>query len=78
MATIAELREEREEVRLAIKDRILGRVARVTSDQSGDRVDWSLSTIDQMRAYMRDLDHQIEALESGRKAPKGPLRFVFG
>lgn len=78
MATIIELRAEREEVRLAIKDRMLGRTARVTTDQSGDRVDWAISTVDQMRAYMRDLDHQIEALERGHKATKGPLRFIFG
>lgn len=78
MATLAELREEREELRQAIRDRVLGRVAKTTSDQSGDRVDWALSSLDQMKTYMRDLDNQIEALERGQRAPRGPLRFVFG
>lgn len=53
----------------------LGGVARVTVDQSGERVEFTAANRDNLRRYINELKEQLRIAEGGRAA--GPLRFVW-
>ena len=52
-----------------------GRAARVVVDQNGERVEFSMANIGQLRAYIADLEGQLNA--SAAPTAYGPVGFFF-
>lgn len=52
-----------------------GKAARVVVDQNGERVEFSMTNIGQLRAYITELEAQLNA--PATPVPYGPIGFFF-
>jgi hypothetical protein len=51
---------------------VTGRQARVVVDQNGERVEFTMTSVSQLQAYIASLQ-----AEGSPTAPTGPLKFIF-
>lgn len=60
----------------ALHNLVTGQMAKVIVDQNGERVEFQLANRDALRAYIRELEADCNAV-SGIPRPTGPFGFTF-
>lgn len=69
------LNMRKNEAETALHKLVTGQMPRVLVDQNGERIEYTMTNIAQLRAYIADLEAQING--GGLPGVRRPLQFIF-